>query len=220
MNFLSHHFFYANQNPWHNTGLILPDWSRSAPGRRKVEWMQDVPPEGINAHFISGCEKHYEADGWFHNSFYFSSLSNAIENELAQERSKSNLFANQKVWFLAHILSELLLDRLIIDKHPHAVNHLYADLNEVSFEDIQAFLLKAGKTEMGAFVQSHHGFISSRFIQYYSQHSGLVDALNRVVLRTGQEKFSELEKEYLLERMESWLQTAHKLEKPLEMGRL
>ncbi|HCS21918.1 MAG TPA: hypothetical protein DIW47_15410 [Bacteroidetes bacterium] len=219
MNFLSHHFFYANDDPWHNTGLILPDWSRSAKGRRKLEWMvHQEPAEGHSALWL-GCQGHYEADTWFHQCHYFTETTLKIEKDLAKLQ-ELGLFGEQRKWFLAHLLAEMLLDRLIMDRHTDALDHFYGDLRQVPYQDLERFLLQAGKEEMGRFPQAHKGFIESEFIRHYSRHEGLAESLNRVVQRTGQAALNKEEMLCLHAQMGNWLDFANQIKKPLQMERL
>lgn len=218
MNFLAHHFFYATDNPHHNAGLILPDWSRSAEGKRKLEWDSSTEHKPFMA-LWEGCKKHYEADGWFHDCQYFIESTALIEKDLALLQ-EDGLLLTQRKWFLAHILSEVLLDRLIMEKHPLALDIFYKDLNAVPFTDIESFLLQAGKDNMGRFPQGHAGFLSSEFLRFYSSYDGLTESLNRVVQRTKQLPFSKEEHQALTASMPRWIEMAAAIKKPLQMERL
>ncbi|MDX5319839.1 MAG: hypothetical protein LPK45_02135 [Bacteroidota bacterium] len=219
MNYLSHHFFDSLLDPHHNTGLILPDWSRSASGRRKLIWTgKDDDP--LHYHAIwEGCLKHYQADDWFHDSPFFLELSAELDRtfEIFQE---DGLFQSQRKWFLAHLLAEMLLDRLIIEKHPGALDHFYHDLKSVAFSDLETFLLQAGKEEIGHFPQVHKGFIESEFMRYYASDRGLVESLNRVAQRTKQVPFTEAEMEALIGQIGNLLDRTEQIKKPSQMERL
>ncbi len=219
MNFLAHHFFYASDDPYHNTGLILPDWSRSALGKRKLEWERKTQSYSPFIGLWEGCKKHYEADGWFHDCGYFNESTKEIEKDLVKLQSQGLLLAQRK-WFLAHILSEVLLDRLIIEQFPEALDHFYQDLNQVPLSDIKDFLLESGKESMGRFPQGHAGFLSSEFLRFYSTADGLTESLNRVVQRTNQAAFSKEERQALTSIMPSWIAMAAAIKKPLQMERL
>ena len=219
MNFLAHHFFFATDNAWYNTGLILPDWSRSAKGRRKLEWMAKHDLAYKEEALWMGCQKHYEADHWFHECAYFSETTHSIEKDLAHVQGQG-LFNSQRKWFLAHLLAEMLLDRLIMDRHTTALDQFYADLRKVPYDDLEGFLLQAGKEDMGRFPQAHKGFIESEFIRYYSSDKGLAESLSRVVQRTGQAALSAEEIQILSRLMPNWLDLADQTKKPLQMERL
>ena len=166
-----------------------------------------------------GCQKHYEADQWFHECAYFKETTEHIEKALARLQEEG-LFEVQRKWFLAHLLSEMLLDRLIMDRHEAALDHFYSDLRKVPYADIEQFLLRAGKEDMGRFPQGHKGFIESEFIRYYSSFEGLSESLSRVVQRTGQAALTAEEIRALSRSMPDWLDLARETKKPLQMERL
>lgn len=219
MNFLAHHFFYANGDPYHNAGLLLPDWSRSAEGKRKLDWSKKSKNNKQFEALWEGCQKHYEADSWFHDCDYFVEITEKLETDLTKLQSEG-LFLEQRKWFLAHILAEVLLDRLIIDKHPKALDAFYRDLNLVPFAHIKSFLLEAGKDGMGRFEQGHAAFLNSEFLRYYATFGGLTESLNRVVQRTKQAAFSDAEHKAMTVLMSEWLEHAREIKKPLQMERL
>ncbi|MBI1223581.1 MAG: hypothetical protein GC180_13345 [Bacteroidetes bacterium] len=219
MNFLSHHFFYALDDAWHNTGLILPDWSRNAKGRRKLEWKKSEGSPEFHFRLWSGCQKHYEADEWFHDCHYFLACCEQVESDLGLAQ-QGGLFLGQRKWFLAHLLAEMLLDRLIIEKYPGALDSFYSDLIKVPFRDLKDFLLTSGKIDMANFERSHRGFIESEFIRYYIDDRGLAESLSRVVQRTGQVPLTSDELTSLTLRMPYWIDYASQLKKPHQMARL
>lgn len=219
MNFLAHHFFYAQDDPYHNTGLILPDWSRSAQGKRKLEWMGIARENQQFQALWDGCQKHYVADAWFHDCGYFVETTEFLEADLTMLQTEG-LFLEQRKWFLGHILAEVLLDRIIIDRHPGALDAFYGDLNHVPFDHIRDFLLEAGKEEMGRFEQGHAAFLNSEFLRYYATFEGLTESLNRVVQRTKQVAFSDAEHKAMTALMPEWVERAREIKKPLQMERL
>ncbi len=218
MNYLAHHFFYAEEDPWHNTGLILPDLSRAAPGRRKLLW-QGKEPDPEDHQIWMGCLKHYEADDWFHESEYFVSLSAFIQTDLEKAREQG-LFYRQRKWFLAHLLGEMLLDRLILEKEASAVDHFYQDLHQVETDRLVKFLLDSGKQEPGTFHRLFEGFREAEFLRHYASNRGIAGSLNRVVQRTGQEAMDEAELDFLTGNLDSWIDRAWKIKKPVRMNRL
>jgi hypothetical protein len=220
MNFLSHHFFYYQNDPYYNVGLILPDWSRSAAGKRKVEWIDNTQPNGLELSLLKGCKAHYEGDDWFHNCDFFIQVTDLVAKEIGREKAQNGLFAGQRGWFMAHILTEMLLDRLIIEADAYALDRFYSDLRAVPFKEIEAFLLKSGKTDMGRFPLAHKAFIESEFVRFYANAEGLTESLNRVVQRTGQNAFTEEEFNCIRRNIPLWLDYALQIKKPLQMERL
>lgn len=217
MNYLAHHFFYASGNAWHNTGLVLPDLSRHARGRRKLVGAA-FESEEHKALWL-GCETHYFADGWFHECAYFTRM-NAYLNEELKVLQDRNLLRGQRKWFLAHLLSEMLLDRLIMDTHPDAPDHFYSDLKAVDEEQLKDFLLKTGKDDVSTFAEGFRRFRDSEFIRFYREDPGLTDSLNRVIQRSRQPAFTGADKDVVSYCLPRWLSKAGQIKKPPQMGRL
>ncbi len=218
VNYLAHHFLYANEDSLFNVGLILPDLSRRASGRRKVSLLQ----QSDNREWLSlqaGCECHYEADAWFHECDYFSQVSTKIDAWITDQK-RTGLFLMQRSWFLGHILAEMLLDRLIIDAYPHSLDHFYRDLNAVELATLCGFLKAAGKQDTTAFEHMYRGFSESEFIRHYRYNEGLVESLSRLVQRTKQNGFSDSEKDVMIQQLPHWIELAHKTKKPHQMARL
>lgn len=167
----------------------------------------------------AGCEKHYEADDWFHDCHYFTVVSESLDQWFTAQKAKG-YFVNQRSWFLGHILAEMLLDRLIIDAHPASLDHFYADFKRADLDLICRFLKDAGKQDTAPFEQMYKGFTDSEFIRYYKEDEGLVESLSRLVQRTKQDAFSDAEKRLLIDKIPHWLSLAYKTEKPHQMVRL
>ncbi len=218
MNYLAHHFFYAReQDAYHNAGLLLPDLSRAAKGRRELILNGDVHAD--HKDIAEGCKHHYLADNWFHQSEYFKTMSAHINDPIAAVKSEGSLFQSQRSWFLGHILAEMLLDRLIMDKHSSALDHLYTDLKAVETGRLGNFLLRSGKDDLGRFPDVFDGFRNSEFLRYYADYEGIVGSVSRVLVRTGQNRLSDPETEFLLQHLPGFLDQAASIKKPRQMAR-
>lgn len=218
LNYLAHHFLYAEDQTLFNVGLILPDLSRRATGRRKVSLLEPSADPDWNL-LQAGCEMHYEADAWFHDCHYFQRVSETMDKWFT-EKKNAGLFLEQRSWFLGHILAEMVLDRLIIDANPDALDHFYSDLKSADLTKICRYLKASGKIDTTPFEQMYKGFTESEFIRYYRDDAGLVESLSRLVQRTKQNGLSEEEKGHLTAQMPEWIELAYKTEKPHQMARL
>lgn len=209
MNYFSH-YYYAHHpsDVYFNVGLILPDFSRSALGARRLK----LSEPRAQLHFESlrmGCLEHYRADEVFHASTFFNEMEREINQDLKQMNSNG-----QRRWFMAHILVEMLLDRVLMEKDPGALDRFYSDLELVDWNEVGRFLLDSGKTDIEAFVKHQEGFRKYRFIYQYQEAWGMVEALGRVVLRTGQPALGDEFRAQLENQIPNWLERTHKTEKP------
>lgn len=213
MNYFAHYFFSRNDDAYYNTGLILPDFSRSAEGRRKL-LLEKAPPSAEFSSLKNGCLNHYECDEWFHESSFFKQACSFLEEEL-----KTISLGSQKKWFLAHILAEMLLDRMIIDRFPDELDSFYRDLNHVDWAKIETFLMHCGKSNFDRFHRHQEAFREHKYLYYYKEDQGLIESLDRVSRRTGQEPFTDKAREEMISRCQIWLPFISQLTKPVEMNR-
>ncbi len=194
MNYFSHFWVDGKEdNHYYNTGLILPDFAR-----KHVKTFLNAPA-GMQHNFQllhQGCLMHYQADKAFHTSAFFANLlqqSNYIINNAAFSKSV------QRKWFLAHILVELMLDRLLVKNNKSALDAFYKSLNSVSEEDLTAFLTLFNGTEIDAFMQHFIHFSSVQYIYFYADNIKFVYSLNRIMMRAGVGELSILDQEVLLQ---------------------
>jgi hypothetical protein len=219
MNYLAHFFFYRQDSAYHNAGLILPDFSRLAKGRRRLS-LENVPRKPPEMYQLKkGSELHYEGDDWFHTSDFFLSLSRHLGEEFLLMEDRK-LLDGQKKWFLAHVFTEMLLDRVILDAFPETPAGLYQDLEAADLSVLTRFLRYCGKDDFTAFNNYYRLFCDSKYLYDYASDEGLILALDRMTRRTGQAGFSPQARDYLAERLPFWIARVKEQKKPHQMARL
>jgi hypothetical protein len=218
MNYFSHYFFdHKVGDSYFNTGLILPDFSRSAVGTRKLRLDAVNDSNEVFRSLKMGCERHYLADDWFHASAFFLEGEAIIKADLKQYAAE---FSGQRIWFVSHILVELLLDRILIAFDEKKLLDFYADLEAVDLNAIILFLQECGKTGFADFENYFHSFVKNRYLITYLDDDKLLYALNRILLRTKQEKLTQVGEQILSDRLNSWQIFLSQTKKPTQMHRL
>jgi hypothetical protein len=177
MNFLSHYFFYKTQDPYYNTGLILPDLVKNYCNSHINPIGKFNRPAFIA--LAEGSLTHLECDRKFHNSEFFKStthfLSDAFDSECQWPRK----------WFLNHLLMEILLDRVLMDKNEKLCEQFYHDLTKVNVEEIGVFLKMIGLPNPQNFQIGFERFVDSKFIFEYQHNEKICFALNKVYQKVG-----------------------------------
>jgi hypothetical protein len=177
MNFLSHYFFYKTKDPYYNTGLILPDLVKNYCNSHINPIGNFNRPALIS--LAEGSLKHLECDKKFHNSEFFKIsthfLSAAFDAECQWPRK----------WFLNHLLMEILLDRVLMDKHEKLCEQFYYDLSCVNIEEIGVFLKMIGLSNPQNFQIGFERFVNSKFIFEYQHNEKICFALNKVYQKVG-----------------------------------
>jgi hypothetical protein len=177
MNFLSHYFFYKTKDPYYNTGLILPDLVKNYCNSHINPIGNFNRPALIS--LAEGSLKHLECDKKFHNSEFFKIsthfLSAAFDAECQWPRK----------WFLNHLLMEILLDRVLMDKYEKLCEQFYYDLSCVNIEEIGVFLKMIGLSNPQNFQIGFERFVNSKFIFEYQHNEKICFALNKVYQKVG-----------------------------------
>lgn len=181
MNFLAHYFTDQKpENHYFNLGLILPDLAR---GHLKVNAFlhtdSDLP---FHQEIIDGCIKHISSDKKFHASSFFEHYLSLVSTSI---NSAGFSEALQRKWFLAHILFELLIDRVILKRDKEPVDRFYNDLNKVDENILASLLNQLNAQSVDSFMQRFNHFRQVQYIRYYDDNNKLIYSLNRIMMRAG-----------------------------------
>lgn len=177
MNFLSHYYFYKSDDPYYNTGLVLPDLVKTF-CKAHLRPGSDFVNPGFSA-LGAGSLMHLEADRKFHNSVFFHETlaftSGLLDAACGWPRK----------WFLNHLLCEILIDRVLMDRHESLCTDFYGQLEKTDTGRITMFLKLSGILNYQNFAPGLERFVSIRFIFEYLHNEKIFLALNRVYQRLG-----------------------------------
>lgn len=194
MNYFSHFFVdHIPGNHEYNTGLLLPDVTRNWIKTFKNHNSGSVSGE----QFYRGCLTHYAADKQFHSSPFFKELFREAGIIINNSAFSSGL--NRK-WFLAHILLELMIDRILIGRFPELLDAFYFSLSHIKDGDLSVYLREQGMNEADTdyFFENFDHFRKVRYIYYYADNNKFVYSLNRIMMKAGVGELSEPDQAVLL----------------------
>ena len=181
MNYLAHFFVdEKSNNPFYNTGLILPDLCRGY-----IKSFKLIQPDVSNLTLYSlhqGCMAHYYADKKFHASTFFENTLQLVLNLINKAPFSTQL---KRKWFLAHVMTELLLDRILIKSNPTLVDRFYSNLQNCSLKDLRVFLMLYDIKELDNFIRHFNHFVGVAYIQFYPNNIKFVFSLNRIMMKAG-----------------------------------
>lgn len=200
MNFLSHYFIHRQHaNPYFTLGKILPDMLRQfGPTNKLRNAANPVSPSRDMEWLEKGVHVHLETDRLFHRSPFFDAKSNRIKHLLRQE----HIFRKFR-YFYAHLLLELIIDRLLIINHRKAANLFYHHLDTVQKATISAYFRYKGLSiNEGKFFQHLKRFTDSQYLYNYLQNEGLVFALERTAHLAGLPLFEKSDKSKLINNID------------------
>ena len=198
MHFLSHYYVDRNKyNPLFVSGALLPDiaphFTRTYNSKiRNRLWNLDEPVASVHR----GILRHYELDAAFHSSLVFKescSNASACMEKAGFDRER------YRVWFLGHIVTEVLLDRQLILSEPDLVKEYYDVLSSVDINKLSAYLnLMVDEEEKSKILTNFIKFLDVRFLRYLEQMDGAAEGIVRTVLRATGVTFTDEDRKRLI----------------------
>jgi hypothetical protein len=188
VNYLSHFFIDQKAGAhYYNIALLLPDITK--------QWIKKIDPglipqpySEIQSELISGSLKHYESDRLFHSSAFFEKYQGLINDKLKLAPLSENV--NRK-WFIAHVLTELLIDRQIVKTNKTCVDDFYESLILIDDAELIGFLGQMGMLDSRDFIAFLNHFRNARYIYYYADNNKFLYSLGRIMMRVGIQELSE-----------------------------
>ncbi len=185
MNYLAHAYLHLH-DPYFTAGTGLPDWMsvvdrKNRPRRQYAEPIVEHSDPSIAA-FARGCVQHHADDHWFHQNASFVMLSTQFAVELREQLEPG---LGHQAGFVGHIVVELLLDAILIERDPNLLDSYYAALESLDAELVQAGANAICRQPVTRLVELLPKFIEVRFLADYSDDRLLLKNLNRVMKRVG-----------------------------------
>lgn len=183
MNYLAHGYRFLD-NPLKLAGTAVPDWLSVVDrkvrirGRRVNERIDSLED---NDRFIAeGMLQHLRDDDLFHRCTRFVIL----ESELCMRfRRVIPDPYDHRPPFLGHIVTELLLDSVISEEIPEALNSYYAALGEVPPLQVEALVNRLASRSTDRLADFIGHFHAAKVLYDYSDDSLLLTRLNQVLRR-------------------------------------
>ncbi len=183
MNFLSHHYIiHKDARPYYSLGNILPDLTRIVHKdfRISTEIHLNTRDNKIQE-IVDGAKFHHYADSVFHNSSFFKQNDTFILKRLKSLNLES---IDKYLYFLSHIMLEIILDRILVKRDPHVCDHFYESLKQVKYTVIGTFFDQIGKGEYSEkFQQFFEHFKAEQYLREYVHNESVIFALNKVYQR-------------------------------------
>lgn len=200
LNYLAHAYRHLD-SPYYAAGTALPDWmsviDRKNRARRQfAEPVADHEDPEIAA-FAQGVMRHHDDDRWFHSNRYFVQLSTEFAVEIRKQIGSG---LGHQAGFVGHITVELLLDAVLMDRHPGLVDAYYETLGDLNHGKIEEAANKICRKPVSKLVILIPRFIEERFLADYPDDDLLLMRLNGVMRRVGLPPLPDI--------LKAWLATA------------
>lgn len=183
MNYFAHGLRFLGR-PHFLAGTAVPDWLSVVDRRVRVRPRLTEPlatGDGSDrAEVAAGILQHFHDDGWFHSTQAFAETSwklTAAFRELDHDHEEI------RASFLGHIVTEMLLDAVLISRDPGLLDEYYAGLARVDAASVQQVVNRASRRpteQLGVWIGI---FLRERFLYDYLEIPRLLHRLNQVMRR-------------------------------------
>jgi hypothetical protein len=184
LNYFAHYFFdHRPGDVHHNLGLLTPDFVRNfLPGKR-------LQPEKFSGHELpeakalhQGALKHLQRDKRFHQSAFFSEITPKIGTLIKPVFQQHNI---PRAWFAAHLIAELMIDRVLIKQEPQMIARFYSELQQTDTAVVNAYLKTMHLSETDEFNKRLQRFCELRYLMEYVHNPAFAFSLSRIYMYAG-----------------------------------
>jgi hypothetical protein len=166
MNYLAHAVRFLDR-PLFVAGTAAPDWLSVVDRKvrlrpRHVEPWRDHDDRQL-AEFAAGVCQHLLDDGWFHATRGFAEVTADLATRFRQCVGSGDGF---RCGFLGHVVTEMLIDAVLIDDAPDRLSAYYAALN-----DVEPLIVERAVNRMSPVPTNH----LAAFIRLFQRERILVD---------------------------------------------
>lgn len=201
MNYLSHFYFdRVDDNKFYNIGLILPDLARSHISKLRINPYKNIE---FTTHEIAsinkGCNKHFASDRKFHNWMTFVDLTTRATDMIRESGDKDI----NRDYFITHILVEVLLDKILVEKNPELPDEFYKMIESVDQDWVLKYMRYAGLQDDELWKAQHRKFMKAGFLRNYTSIENVVAAVEQVAIKTGLVELNDDQRELLVEICET-----------------
>ena len=184
MNYFAHGIRFLDR-PYFMAGTAVPDWLSVADRRvrmrtKRIEPLLPQWPAGSpEADVASGILQHLSDDDWFHTTLGFHAVTGQMA-DLFRQTLPTDKFLNG---FLGHIVTELLIDAELSQRHPGHLDQYYAAMQQVDPHVVQQVVNACGRDATERLAPFIPLFIAERFLHDYHDSTKLLRRLNQVMQR-------------------------------------
>ena len=212
MNFLGHFYIDRDRNnPYFAFGALVPDLIRGfskiynhipRPYTSPIEYHQSI---------YKGIIRHMQVDEAFHNLPLFHDACAEIENIF----SKNKEIELPRVFFVAHILSELLIDKQVVLQQKNIAINYYSLLKQIDYKELINFSTSIHFLDFESnFLPKFEVFIQNEYALKLAYNENVYTALYRICFDRIQYNPTEIQKEGILKciaEADEWMKEHYQL---------
>ena len=196
MNYLGHGYKFLD-DPYFLAGTALPDWLNVV--HRKIRVREKTAHAWINnddetiVRFARGVMQHHQDDGWFHQQPAFVELNQLFLSDIRSYLPDAN---GMVVWFLAHILVEILIDATLDENNPGLLDEYYESIANIDPAWVGQLVNQMTGRDAEHLPWMIERFNEVRFLEDYRADDRLLFRLNQVMSRVALEPLPDILTQY------------------------
>lgn len=189
MNYFAHALPFLD-NPYFVAGVATPDWlsvvNRKCRARSKLAAPFTSHEDPRRAALALGIVQHHHDDGWFHQTDAFGRLQFDFTRRFREALPGDT---SMRPGFLGHIVVELLLDAVLIEQNPAALDEYYHALDRLDADLVGDWVSEMATVPATGLAYLIDRFREVRFLYDYLDDAKLLSRINGVLQRV---KLAEL----------------------------
>ncbi len=192
MNYLAHGIRFLDR-PYFMAGTAVPDWLSVVDRRvrmrtKRIEPLMPEWPDGSPEREVAlGILQHLSDDDWFHTTLGFNDITGRMAG-LFRQALPGDTFLNS---FLGHIVTELLIDAELSERHPSYLEGYYRTMQTIDPQVVQRVVNASARDSTDHLAEFIPLFIAEGFLRDYRDSAKLLRRLNQVMKRVKLEQLPE-----------------------------
>lgn len=154
---------------------------------RRVEPFADGSGS-FESEVAAGALQHLEDDRWFHSTRGFVEVSAQLTKLFRTVLGEED---RMRCPFLGHIVTELQLDALLIERFPEQLERYYELVSSIDGPAIEMSVNRMATKTSDRLAWLISRFSQEQFMRCYTDPTRLMNRLNQVMLRVGLERIPE-----------------------------
>jgi hypothetical protein len=183
MNYFAHAIRFLDR-PYFVAGTAVPDWLSVVDRQVRLRGKQVEPfvMAGMSpqSEIAAGICQHLEDDRWFHQTRAFTEVTATLAVDFREGLPPDD---TPRAGFLGHVVTELLIDAALIERHPGQIERYYETLSTVDPTVVQYAVNAMAKTPTQTLSLLIPRFLNERFLPDYLSDDRLLHRLNQVLRR-------------------------------------
>lgn len=143
---------------------------------------------------LMGINRHFEADGIFHDSTFFKEESSLIGRKIREAYPQHEV---SRSFFVGHVLLELCIDRLLMKWNPGIIPAFYHHFHSQNLDEVVSHTEVLAGCSLPGYREFLQHFLDNPYIPRYEAPDFIIRILKRILtmVRIPQEGFRYLDDE-------------------------